>query len=327
MSDLSVTNTFVAATTAVASQVNQNFSDIVDYINNRDDGTATWDNMNVTATVSNPVTIKSNQATTEVAIDNTATDGDPQITFKLSGSQAYVIGIDDSDLDIFKFATSGITTNVAMQIPSNGGSVQFGIGSAANPGVTFIGNAGPITGSGMYMESTNVLGFSQGGNRQLTIGTNSIFYNTLQPLLGIIGTTTNDSAAAGSIGEYVAGSVAAGSAVSSTGTTQYFDIQSIILTAGDWDVTGAVVYTLNGATVTAAAGGIGTSSGNTSTGLSFGDTLFAGTIPVAANDNSTIIPAVRKSLASTTTIYLKANYTFSAGTPKAYGRISARRVR
>ena len=138
MSDLSVTNTFVALTTAIASQVNQNFSDIVNYINNRDDGSATWDNMNVTATVANPVTIKSNQATTEVAIDNTAADGDPILTFKLSGAQTHVIGVDDSDSDFLKFGTTGLTTNVAMQIPTVGAQVQFNDGTLSLPGMGFL---------------------------------------------------------------------------------------------------------------------------------------------------------------------------------------------
>lgn len=43
MSDLSVTNTFTAGTTAVASQVNTNFSDISAYINNRNSGGSKWD--------------------------------------------------------------------------------------------------------------------------------------------------------------------------------------------------------------------------------------------------------------------------------------------
>lgn len=114
MSDLSVSFTFSPNTTAASSQVNTNFSDIVTYINNRDDGTATWDNLNVTATVANPVTIKSSAATTEVAIDNTATDGDPEVTFKLTGVAKFAMGVDDSDSDKFKLSASGAlgTTDV-----------------------------------------------------------------------------------------------------------------------------------------------------------------------------------------------------------------------
>jgi len=48
MSVLSVTNTFVDSTTAQASEVNANFSDIVNYVNNRNDGTTAWDALRVT---------------------------------------------------------------------------------------------------------------------------------------------------------------------------------------------------------------------------------------------------------------------------------------
>lgn len=47
MADLAVTNTFVAGTTAVASQVNQNFTDIITYVNNRNSGSSSWDAIKV----------------------------------------------------------------------------------------------------------------------------------------------------------------------------------------------------------------------------------------------------------------------------------------
>jgi len=170
MSDLAVTNTFVALTTAVASQVNQNYSDIVNYINNRDDGTATWDNMNVTATVGNPVTIKSNQSTTEVAIDNTATDGDPILTWKLSGSTIITAGPDDSDSDTFKIGTTGLTTNIALQIPSTGSQIQCNAGSAATPGLAFIA-AGS---SGMYSPTSTTCSVTANGTETARFSSTNI---------------------------------------------------------------------------------------------------------------------------------------------------------
>lgn len=169
MSDLSVTNTFVATTTAVASQVNQNFTDIVNYINNRDDGTATWDNVNVTATVGNPVTIKSNQSTTEVAIDNTATDGDPLLSLKLSGSTVYSFGVDDSDSDVFKFGTTSFLTNIAFQIPTTGSQVQIAAGTVGVPGLSFVG----FGTSGFYAGSGPVVNCSISGSIALAIAGSS----------------------------------------------------------------------------------------------------------------------------------------------------------
>lgn len=187
MSDLSVTNTFIALTTAVASQVNANFSDIVNYINNRDDGTATWDNMNVTATVGNPVTIKSNQSTTELAIDNTASDGDPILTWKLSGSTIFTAGPDDSDSDVFKFGTTGLNTNIAFQIPSTGVQTQFAVGSAATPGIAFIG----VGNRGLY-SNVDGLNVTTGGSQVAVFATSG-----LQVIAGSFGspsiTTVSDT--------------------------------------------------------------------------------------------------------------------------------------
>src|SRR3990167_697065 len=119
-STLAVTTTFVAGTTADASQVNTNFTDIVDYINNRNDGTAEWQVVEVLATVAAAVVISGSAATTEVTIDNTATDGDSLLAFKIGGTKIITMGVDDSDSDIFKIGTTAITAAIAMQIPTTG---------------------------------------------------------------------------------------------------------------------------------------------------------------------------------------------------------------
>lgn len=139
------------------------------------------------------------------------------------------------------------------------------------------------------------------------------------------GTSTNDDATAGYIGEAIRSSVT--SAVSSTGTGQWFDITSISLTTGDWDISGQVIFTLNGSTQTVALMAITSTSGNSATGQIDGDNRLPATVPVATNDSSATIANYRVPLASSTTYYLKARCDFSAGTPKAYGRISARRMR
>ncbi len=47
MANLSISNTFSSGTTAVASQVNTNFSDVSTYINDRNVGISKWDALNV----------------------------------------------------------------------------------------------------------------------------------------------------------------------------------------------------------------------------------------------------------------------------------------
>lgn len=141
------------------------------------------------------------------------------------------------------------------------------------------------------------------------------------------GTNTNDSAAAGEIGEYVESAVAS---VNAPTSGQYGDLTSISLTAGDWDVCALAVCSLNGATMTATDGprlGISTTSGNSSTGLAWGDTLHQSLNPTTGVSTGLTIATKRVTLSGTTTYYLKMLAAYSAGTPVFSGRISARRVR
>src|SRR4051812_13718812 len=105
MATFAVTNNFVSGTSAVADDVDQNFTDIVTTANGCDAGTTTWNNMKVSGTAANPAEVKSSASgTTELSIDNTAADGDPEVSFRLSGVTKAVIGVDDSDSDKFKMA-------------------------------------------------------------------------------------------------------------------------------------------------------------------------------------------------------------------------------
>lgn len=145
--------------------------------------------------------------------------------------------------------------------------------------------------------------------------------------LGLVGlgTTTNDSAATGYIGEYVSASLASGSATSlTTGTAK--TITSISLTAGDWDVTGVVDFHPDTTTTTTyLQGGISTTN-NT---LGAADTYFSNTFAIATTsvDASEVCPTVRISINTTTTVYLVAVAGFAISTLSGYGTIRARRVR
>ncbi len=136
------------------------------------------------------------------------------------------------------------------------------------------------------------------------------------------GSATNDSAAAGNVGEYILGDQS--SATSAGTSAQFSDLTSIALTAGDWDVIGRLVYFKNGATISAIEGFIGTTAGNNSTGLT-DSTRMSADPPATAIVSSTTF--LRASLTGNTTYYLKYEITYSAGTPQVAGRISARRAR
>lgn len=141
------------------------------------------------------------------------------------------------------------------------------------------------------------------------------------------GTTTNDNATAGNIGEYLSILIPTGSPVSLTsGVTA--NITSLSLTAGDWDVGGNVVFIPAGTTTT--------SEYHVSTGITSA-TLDPNGASGASNAIHTAIPAgqagilpagVRRySLASTTTVFLLCTQTFAVSTMQGSGYLWARRAR
>lgn len=143
------------------------------------------------------------------------------------------------------------------------------------------------------------------------------------------GTPTNDSAAAGFIGQYVSSAVT--TQLNFPATNTYGDGVSMQLTPGDWDVTAQLDGDSNGATWSVMAVGISTNTGNNSTDMDTGDNRAvlnwanSATTPL---EQSLCISAYRVSLAITKTYYLKIFVTFSAnGPPKYRCRLSARRVR
>lgn len=139
------------------------------------------------------------------------------------------------------------------------------------------------------------------------------------------GTNTNDNAAAGQIGEYLESTAAFTNAPTST---QWGDLTSMELSAGDWDVTALCSGYLNGATVTANMQvGISTTAGNSSTGLVEGVSSATMRIPTSTENTGGCVPNLRVPLDATTTVYLKVRAYYSAGTPQFAGRISARRIR
>lgn len=143
----------------------------------------------------------------------------------------------------------------------------------------------------------------------------------------ILGSGTNDAASAGFVGEYK--SQAATSTVAATAT--YFDLCSLGLSAGDWDVTLVCSYIFEtGASIASAGAGISVTTGNASTGLTGGDNFAVTNTPPTAGANQTIsVPCYRMSLSANTTIYGKGlmNWTTSSATPQYICRLSARRVR
>lgn len=189
---------------------------------------------------------------------------------------------------------------------------------------------GALTGA-LAMGSNKITGLANGSASGDALNWGQAFTSgqiTFSPTTtGIKGTTTNDDRAAGNVGEYVSSTVGT-TTIATTNTGQ--DITSISLTAGDWNVTGGVRFTQNGATWTQqlvyVANGV---SGNSFTGSVPGlTTNLCGNASSATTptDLTMFVPSQRISLASPAIIYLKVRALFSAGSPQAEGSIEARRA-
>lgn len=142
---------------------------------------------------------------------------------------------------------------------------------------------------------------------------------------GILCSSTNDSASSGQLGEYISSVVQTGSLVTITSSATPQNVTSISLTAGDWNVWGNAYFVPNtGVTITEYE------AWSSSTSATLPNQVFVGQITSAAfpaSNFTVIFPQQRFSLASTTTIYLSVQSSFSSGNPKACGGIYARRVR
>jgi hypothetical protein len=208
---------------------------------------------------------------------------------------------------------TGLTTTTANQLLYSSATSTIAGLATANNGILVTSNAGVpsignTVGAGLTMPS-------------LTFNTTS----------GIIGTTTNDSAAAGSVGEYVSANVAFAARSNLVSTTPK-NITSISLTAGDWDVSGiAGFFGAGTTTVNVQDAWISTTSA-TGPDISL---RVGGIYPTGANvlyatgsgGWQYAINPTRISLSGTTTVYLSARAIFGVSTLAVYGFISARRRR
>lgn len=142
---------------------------------------------------------------------------------------------------------------------------------------------------------------------------------------GLIGTTTNNNAASGSVGEYIASVIPFASAVSLANETST-DVTSIVLTAGDWDVWGNAFITFG---ISGASGVVWISSSS----ATLPDQSLRNGVGVAATGSFNGIganaPQLRFSIPNTTTltIYLSVAAEFGSGTATVCGGIYARRRR
>jgi collagen triple helix repeat protein len=148
----------------------------------------------------------------------------------------------------------------------------------------------------------------------------------------IKGTSTNDSAASGNVGEYVEATLPWASSFGLT-TSSWINVLSINLSAGDWDVSGGILLSAAATTkVYAGSVSLSPSSGSPDvsnparyTERSFGTGV---TLGVNGGHESLTVGRARFSLAAATTLYLVTYVTFDTSTCSLYAaHLNARRVR
>lgn len=140
------------------------------------------------------------------------------------------------------------------------------------------------------------------------------------------GTPTNDNAPAGYVGEVKTDGKALAAKVALT-TAVISNIASVVLTPGDWDVSGAVFFNQGaGTTITALLAYLSTTSGGGGDYLNSASTAYGCSANV---DGQLCLHPFRVKVAAgtTQTIYLTALGYFAVSTLFAYGVINARRMR
>jgi len=179
-----------------------------------------------------------------------------------------------------------------------------------------------ITGLPAGTLAGHALRFEQLFGGDVTLIGNLIFNPTTK---GIKGTTTNDNAAAGNVGEYVESVIT--SAVAAAATTQWKDMTSIALTAGDWDVSFSATYQWLANAISMGFMGVSQTSGNSATGLVYGSNYLEIPLPTAVLDTHQHVVGYRVLLSAPATVYAKINATYTTTAPQFLGRLSARRKR
>lgn len=260
-----------------------------------------------------------------------------------SGSQP-LIGTNQSALQLDMIGTSAATGSVRglQSFVTTAASTVVPEVSSIRAGSPVIGASGSVTrATGLRVDAQNISGIvnsaaiadnlAYAGN--YFINYSGSLKSSIAGPVAFAGTTTNDSASGGFVGEQIIASVATGSAVSlSTGTAA--NVTSVSLTAGDWDVSGCIVFkpgattsiTLLGAAISATTNAVPAVIGQNSTNDFLVQNASAAFVP-GSNDDTLCIPPVRVSLSTTTTTYLVGKATFSISTLAEYGQIRARRMR
>lgn len=202
---------------------------------------------------------------------------------------------------------SGLATQAANTVLANATASSAAPAAFAMPSCSATGNA---------LNYTSGTGF--------TCNT-SLFSSPTITTPNIVGVTNASSAAAGSVGELIQSQVTTNTAwAPATGVAG--NLTSIILTAGDWEVSGNVWW------AAAAGSGVWTSvySGINTTSA----TLPSGYLQIQQNQATGaavnigyVVPSQRINVTTSTNVYLAGIVTYASGTMNYQCQLRARRIR
>ena len=208
--------------------------------------------------------------------------------------------------------------------------------------LTFAGATGAVIGSGATITVTKADASHDGYIAQadfstfaakepaITATTTADFYRgdkSFQQLnMAALTPKTDGSSITSGIGQEITSSVSSASATGIGATAEWGDVTSITITAGLWSISGVVGFNENGATLTdSMCCGIKSTTGNSVP--AFGDYCQYNELISSTADLIAPIPTVAVNLGTGgATYYLKTKFTYTAGAPKHYGKITARRI-
>ncbi|MBR8083065.1 hypothetical protein KDX23_09945 [Burkholderia vietnamiensis] len=242
--------------------------------------------------------------------------GSGSLVFNTTPTLAGTVTVTGSAGTALQVTTSG--SSHAMQI------TDTGVGGAT---LTLVGN-GATTPSKTIRATSGIFQILNDAYSQalvtLTDAGNLTTLGSIAPSAtgGIVGTSTNNNANAGSVGEFINPAATSGTNLANNTPT---NCASTSFTAGDWDVQGIVAFIPAGSTSI-----VNPSIGISTTSATFGgfDTTSTkiGTNGAGLGDVMPT-PIVRLSLSATTTVYLVATAGVSTSTATCSGRIRGRRIR
>ena len=243
-------------------------------------------------------------------------------------------------------------STIAQQFKSENG-VTYGIGfysvasSTTDVDIMFGQYRGPASTYGGAGGAWSSLSFGSdwgGWRAKKFAGGQAVgFANVAQNTAGLVksagqllGTNTNDSANAGNVSEYTISSRLRSAATSSTSNSvQNVLSAALSLTAGEWEIGGAIGVIPAGSTsVTTLIASISLTSAtqaadDTRCVPTGGESKIAWNqaAAVPASDIDLILPPTRATISATTSYYLVLTPTFTVSTMTCYGSLWARRVR